>query len=555
MEKIRLRNTSILLKYLNCLERVLFIDNRWMKDYNDLINGINKNYIGVPLYLKKILESFQKYELDLFYNFKPKRDDIFQTVEEDCVILESLPVYAKGENEKSLTVVACPKIERVFHFRYSKEIDDYMLKKGKLKDFFSHPQLPRIKILSRNFEVYEEKSSLSELKFLYTLITDADKMSGSILVENLEPNFKDKVPDPALGVQVGSLASYYIAPLKLVNFKVYPENIHQIILIVEDWKRVKHEIYITTLLFRQIFNQIPNEEFFNRSRFVRGLIFQEFCESFKHALFLEEISEDEFKKDSILAYIRVRVNVDKKDIEEDINMPNEIFERNGTYSYFNPEFDLETYNSYNEYNKTKKLASINRLLDIRKMSYFFDFNPNLKKVYSEKQDLSKSFIEIGIKEHNVVGLHKYLLRKPIISLKFYTLNNEMYFFCISCKKFLERLKLKDIPNRCPICNSRKIVELIDVLDRDLFNKKEEYWVRRKKIEHYTKLASLSNKFGKYIYLTKIATSEKYKDCVPILNKIYRKDLNIDSFFDGIYNFNKESNRIEIAPFKIEEDEI
>ena len=55
---IELKNVDVLLKYVNCVERVLFVDNKWMKDYEDIKTNVRKEYTGIPLFLKKILDSF-----------------------------------------------------------------------------------------------------------------------------------------------------------------------------------------------------------------------------------------------------------------------------------------------------------------------------------------------------------------------------------------------------------------------------------------------------------------------------------------------------------------
>ena len=68
MEAIKLRNTGILLNYLNSLERVLFIDNRWMNDYNDIKNKADKKFEGVSLFLKNRLDWFSKEGQSIFFD-------------------------------------------------------------------------------------------------------------------------------------------------------------------------------------------------------------------------------------------------------------------------------------------------------------------------------------------------------------------------------------------------------------------------------------------------------------------------------------------------------
>lgn len=545
MQPFKLDNAAVVLKYLNCLERVLFIDNRWMKYYDDLKDNKPRQFEGVPLYFKKIIKSFNEKGLVLFENSLPNKDERLETSEMDGIILESIPNFiGEDEEENHLTVIACPDVDRIFYFKCKQSSGDLSLKKAKINNFSCYPTLPRIKIQSKNVHIFEDSGRLSDLKFLYALLVDADIESNSFKSVSGKINFNNLIPDPSMGVQMGSLAKYYISSFKIVGFKRFHENIHQIILIVKDWKNETFEVYITTELFRTFFNAIPTEEFFNEPRFVRALIIQGFCQKFKHILKLEKSSKEELLDDSLFAHIRFRKNVKKVDLQLlPGQLPSHIYEQERYYTYFNESISLEAYNDYLELKKTNKLALPKIMLSLKKVSRLFEFNPELKEIYENNIDESSCFIPLIIEESSPFGLHKYLLQDPVEALRYYVLNTEMTFFCINCKKFTKTIRLFELPNTCPVCNTKKIIQLVKCKDEFLFMERMDKRLSEldmHKIEHYGALAELFSKYGKYIYWARAATSLSYRKCLPVLQSLSKSGFNERGFFEIMHKINKEN---------------
>jgi len=554
MKKLSLYNTSILLKFINCIERVLFIDNKWMKDYADLMAGVQREYKGIPLYLKKILDAFEKAGATELVEFKPKTDEIYKTGQEPCIILEALRTNDSDESS-TLVVVACPNIERLFHFKYHGAISEHSLNRATINDFFSHPNLPRIRLYSRNFQIHTNKVSLSELKFLYLLLEDSDLKMNSLLEADNKLNFRDIIPDPSLGVQVGSLGSYYVTPVKLIDFKPFPENLHQIILIAEDWRGNQHEIHIETRLFRETFKSAPSKKFFESPRYVRALIFQEFCESFKHVLFLEESNNVCFMEDSLLAYVRFRVNVRSLESLPYQGKTSCVFHRSNVYSYFGPGIEPDDFESWERSKIQKSVTSPSSLVKIYKMNKFFQFNPHLKEIYLSKTDASSFLITLEVKEHNPVGIHKRCLSDPVYRMQFYAMNKRINIFCTYCREFDTNIRTGDIPDSCPKCGARILVRPLNDEDKDMLKLKKRTPEQEKRFKYYFKLGGLYMRFGKYLYFVWNASERKsITHCVELLTRISSNNLNTDNLFKKLYYIQKEEQSEEDA-FELEKDEI
>jgi len=532
--EIHLNSSLILLKYVNCIERVLFVDNKWMKDYEDISNSVDREYKGVPLYLKKVLETFKKHNVQLFLNLPPKDDIRIFDGELECVVLESIrpsKYIPEEEKEKSLIVVACPLIERVFHFKAVCN-ENIELHKGILKRFFYHPQLSRIKILSRNFIESSDKVNLKSLQFLFFLPSDAEMVNKTIKEVGGRYYLDNLVPDPAVGVSIGSLSNYFVMPIKVEKILRDEDNLHQVILNCTDWNGKSYPFHITVKLFKDTFKAYPDE--FQTPFYIRALVFQEFCESFRSVINLEKISEEEFIEDSFVAFINFRKRVIRSEIPHmPAQIPDRIFTKNDTFIYKPNGFQADDMESLPDY-FSKKLVYPTTL---KKFQRYFKFHPEIRFV---EQDKSTSFlIPIILSKHNPTGLHKNILKEsPLERLKFYCLHKRVIIFCTNCKKYKAELEIKDCPNECPNCGAGTLTELTSLSDEKLFSVKlfdEKYGKKKDRYEKIALLFLYNRKPTLYVLAAGIFSFSRAQEILHRLGKIQ----NVDIFFEKLLKVKEE----------------
>lgn len=530
---IHFRSTLTLLKYINCLERVLFIDNKYMKDYEDIKNSVDREYSGVSLYLKKIIDSFKKQNLDLFSEL-PNRNDVQHFDGElECIILESINPsrYIPDDEKKTLVVIACPSIERVFHFKANCN-NTTILEKSKLNKFFFHPQLSRIKLMSENFHQSYEKVDLKSLKFLYFLPSDADKINNSIKEFNGNFYLDNLVPDPAVGISIGSLSNYFIMPLMVIRIQRDDENLHQVILECKDWEGKCFNFHITVKLFKDRFGYYPEDSVI--PFFIRGLIFQEFCEHFKNIIYSEQISENEFIEESFIAFVNFRKKVKKNEVPFiPKKIPNEIYENAEYYIYKPNGFDSEDVKDIPNYFEGKLPSSPNSL---KKFQKYFRFHPDLK--LSERSNITPQHIPIIIDRPNPVGLHRDILKEsPLERLKFYCLHKRAIIFCTYCKSYKLDVELKNCPTECPNCGARVLTQLLSFNDDVLFRSYPTDEESKKRLEKYKQTASLFLQYREYAFFA-LATGFGIKRTREMLHRIDTIN-NIGIFFEKLLKIKQE----------------
>ncbi len=563
-DEIVLKNNDVLIKFINCLERVLFVDNRWMKDYGDIREGVEREYQGISLYLKKILESLEEEGALVFAKNLPEQENIKKyTGEVKCVVLDSFSnSYYLNENQedKQYVVVACPEIERVFHFKISTIQEVSALQNSEINDFSYHPLLPRIKIYTRNFEVKEDFSNLSNLKFLYTLLGDASLQTKSYREVNNKVCWNELVSDPAYGVQVGNMGAYFISPLKIVGLKRDIENLHQLRLIAEENNR-EFEICIRTSQYRQMFNFDPEEGSFKEPIFLRALLFQGFGEDFRHLLLAEKITEDEFKEDSFFSYIRFRRSIDNREVNKNFQgeIPPGIIESKNRFYYFPKGFSPEIFDTAKEFSEGNKLSiSFSLLKKYHDFKKLYSLHPDWEEIYERGVSSDKFYRNVIIKQPNPWGIHRSFIRDPLQKLTFYSKNKELSILCATCFNFKNRLKTKDIPESCPLCNSKTFVSLEKEEDCDLIKKAMKENTDDKKADYYIKMSGLTIGFNKFLFYALNFTHYALSTCVKILNELKKNFGNEDVFFEKLYKISKAYNRKEdiySLMYKLEKNEV
>ncbi|MBS3075446.1 hypothetical protein J4429_03210 [Candidatus Pacearchaeota archaeon] len=550
---IELKNVDVLLKYVNCVERVLFVDNKWMKDYEDIKTNVRKEYTGIPLFLKKILDSFEAKNLSIFYESLPEKELIKKWDGSLFgVVLESLnhSNYVKeGLEDQQYVVIACPSIEKVFHFKTNKSVSDYFLKTAEIKDFYYHPQLPRIKIYSKNFSISENKSKLKELKFLYTLPLDANKLVGSYKEIDEKIFWDELVPDPAYGVQVGNLGVYYISPIKIVEVKRDIENIReQIILVAEDFFGKKYEFCMKPLDYKKILGDFPEEKVLDEPFYLRALTFQGFAEDFRHILESERISSEEFKKDSAFSYIRFRKVIKKEEVPQELTIFfSDIAEKDGAYYCFPYGFGTEMFDAKEKFNTEDRFSvSFAALKKYHEFQKLCDLHPDWKNIYLNKIDASSFYHPLKILYPNPWGVHRGFLRDSSYRFRFYAKNKLLNLFCPDCNKYSMIIKTKDIPERCPICNCKGLISLEEAEDKNLFLKDKQSFLDSEeiKLKDYYRLSTLFISFSKWIYYTLNFTKFSLNRCVEILNqtKSLLNEKNEEEFFDKLFKIKEHDNK-------------
>jgi hypothetical protein len=563
-DEIVLKNNDVLIKFINCLERVLFVDNRCMKDYGDIREGVEKEYQGISLYLKKILESLAEEGASILAKNLPEQENIKKySGGVKCVVLDSFSnSYYLNENQedKQYVVVACPDLERVFHFKTSAIQEASALQNSEINDFSYHPLLPRIKIYTRNFEVKEGLSNLSNLKFLYTLLEDASIQTKSYREINSKVCWNELVSDPAYGVQVGNMGAYFISPLKIVGLKRDIENLHQLRLIAEE-NNNEFEICIRTSQYRKLFNFDSEEGYFNAPIFLRSLLFQGFGEDFRHLLLAEKITAEEFKEDSFFSYIRFRRSINKEDVSEEFHreIPNGIIESNNRFYYFPKGFSPEIFDTAKEFREGNKLSiSFSLLKKYHDFKKLYNLHPDWEEIYEQDIAADRFYRRVIIKQPNPWGIHRSFIRDPLQKLTFYTKNKELSILCATCFNFKNKFKTKDIPEKCPLCNSKTFVSLEKEEDEDLIRKAMKENKDDKKADYYIKMSGLAIGFNKFLFYTLNFTHYALSTCVKILNELKKYFDNEDIFFEKLYKISQSYNRKEdiySLMYKLEKNEV
>ena len=561
---IILKNNDVLIKFINCLERVLFVDNRWMKDYEDIKKGSERDYEGISLYLKKILESLKAEGASALVNNLPDKDDLkYYSGGVSCIVLDSFgsSYYLNDTPEdKQYVVVACPELERVFHFKINSIIDASVLQRAIIKDFTFHPLLPRIKIYTRNFEVLEQFSELSNLKFLYTLLGDANIQTKSYRQIDCKACWNELVSDPAYGVQVGNMGSYFISPLKIIELKRDIENLHQLNLIVEENKK-KIEVCIRTSCYRELFKEFPEEKVLEQPIYLRALLFQGFGEDFRHLIRAEKINKQTFDEETIFSYIRFRrvVSKDKEDITKDKNIPEEIIEKQGNLFYFPNGFSPEMFDTAKEFGGGNKMsisfALLKRYHEFKKL---YDFHPDWQDIYEKGFEANSFYHSVSIKQPNPWGIHRSFIRNPLQKLTFYAKNKQLLILCTHCFNYKTLVKTNDIPEKCPACNAKTFVSLEKEEDEFMIRENMELEKSDKKLEYYLKMSSLAINFHKFLFYTMNFTPYALSTCVKILNELKEHFDNEEIFFEKLYKISQLYNRkedIHSIIYKLEKNEV
>ena len=564
MEPSTIQNTDLILKYLNCLERVFFIDNRWMKDYDDLKRGVDRDYKGISSYLSSLIKYFREHNLSILNESLPEKEDIKKCDEVmNCIILESLnpsSFVPSNEEETQYVVVACPEIEKVFHFKAQTFTGDYLLRKATIKDFFYHPSLPRIKIYSKNFNTQDENAKLSELSFLYTLPSDAAIQLNSFKIIENKLVWDELVTDPAYGVQVGNLSKYFISSIKLRKLKRNIENLHQLILICEDWEGREYTFHITTRLYREIFKEFPEEKIYKEQIFLRILVFQDYGENFRHILIAERIMEDEYKEDSFLAFVRFRKIVEKNKIPFiPKTLPSQIQEKENKYFYFPLQFNLKVLETGEEFERTNKWPMpVSLVKDYQKFNSVCELHQGLFELYHERKDTSTWYHPIEIFQPNPSGLHKELLRNPMDKFIFFAKDKRLIMFCMGCKKYKKVVRAEDIPYSCPICEARVLTMLEEFDDDKIIDKSPITSETKRKQRLYEKLSTLFIPFYKHLYYTFNATGYGISTCVNILNELKTVFEDENEFFKKLFKVQEEYNQkedIQSVLYKVIKNEV
>ncbi len=562
---ITLKNNDVLIKFVNCLERVLFVDNRWMKDYEDLKNGVKRDYEGISLYFKKILESLENDGASIFANNLPNKENKKQYLGKvDCIVLESFGssfYLNETKEDKQYVVVACPELERVFHFKISSIMNASVLQKANIIDFFSHPLLPRIKIYTRNFKTLEESCKLSNLKFLYTLINDANVQTKSYRLVDNKVCWNELVSDPAYGVQIGNMGSYFISPLKVVELKRDIENLHQRKLIVEETNNKMFEICIRSSDYRKLFKDHPEEKILEKPIYLRALLFQGFGEDFRHLIKAEEITEKDFNDDSIFSYVRFRrvVFKEKDKITNTNKIPEGIIEKSNFLFYFPNNFSPDMFNTAKEFKEGNRtgisFALLKKYHDFQKL---YDFHPDWKEIYEGNKSSQDFYRPLKIMNPDPWGVHRSFIHNPVKKLTFYLKNRKLNVLCTYCFGYKELIKSKDIPDVCPICNSKTFVSLKDDEDKNLIKENMKSKKLDKKVEYYLKMSSLAISFNKFLFYTLNLRKYALSTCVKILNELKQHFNEEDVFFEKLYKISKVYNKkedIHSVIYRLEKNEI
>lgn len=561
MPEFKVKNTAILLKYLNCLERVFFIDNRWMKDYEDIKNNVKREYLGVPKYLKYLIDYFDKNELSVLNKSLPDKEDLKTIYKEiKFIVLDSVSsslFISDEEKHKNYIVIACPDIEKVFHFKAESINEKDFLKKGVIRNFDFHPSLPRIKIYSKDINLNEEKSGLEELKFMYTLPKDAQLQISSLKVHNGNVLWDELVADPSYGLQIGNLGLYFIAPIKIKEIKANQENLHQIILIAEDWEKNTFEFNITSQIYKAIFKEFPKIGLLEKSAYIRCLTFQGYGENFRHILHGEIIDEPKFIKDSFLAFLRFRKVIDKSLLS---NYSGEQIDNIREYKnklYYLPNgFEPDIFDSQEQF-KTKNWAeSIIKLRRYNEFESICMFHNDWKELYSGKLNVLEEYNLLRLSETPTYGIHRDFLKDPLYKFTFYARNKDLEIFCLNCKEYLEHKKTRDIPIECPICHSKVLVALDK--DSDLELLKEEKSSKSKELAKYNQKATLFISFSKYLYYTLNFTNYSLNTCVEILNELKGILSEENRFFDKLFKIKELYDRrqdIHNVLYRIDKNEV
>jgi hypothetical protein len=534
--EFKVKNTELLLKYLNCVERVFFIDNKLMKDYDDLKNGVKKEYHAASKFLEIILDYCDNNNLSILRDSLPSKDDLkTQTKPIKFVVLDVVSQSSFISDEevlKNYVVVGCPEIEKTFHFKVDSINEKDFLTKGIIKDFDFHSSLPRIKIYSKDIEKIQEKAKLDELKFIYTLPDDAQIQTSSLKIHKAKAMWDELVADPSYGVQIGNLGLYFISPIKIKEIKTNSENLHQIILLVEDWKKKEFEFSITSELYKNLFGEFPKIGIVDEDFFIRSLTFQGYEEDFRHILYAEKISEKQFSKDSIFSFVRFRKRVSKELLNktqfEDVDG---ITEYNNEIYYLPKGYSPHIFDSKNVL-KNKDWDSIGNLRKYNEFKLICNFHQDWLSIYENNENILDMYNSLRVIEPPTYGIHKSLLKNLLFKFTFYARNKELFLFCLNCEKYLEYKKTKDILSKCPLCGTKVIVALDDKSDYEALKYDKSL------IDKYNKRATIFIKYSKFLYYTMNFTKYSINTCVKILNEINNLFDNENSFFEKLFEIKK-----------------
>lgn len=563
-DQIVLKNNDVLIKFINSLERVLFLDNKSMKDYNDIKNNIKRDYEGVSLYLRKILDSLEDGQALAIVNNLPDKEDLIQCSEEvRGVVLESFTssFYLNEDREDNqYIVIACPELERVFHLKSSQKNDFISLQKIIVKDFFHHHLLPRIKIYTRNLEFLNDVSSLRDLKFLYTLIEDANIQTNSYKSINNQVSWSELVADPAYGVQVGNMGAYFIAPLKIIGLKRDIENLHQLRLIVEENSK-KFEVCIKTSYYAQLFKGDFEEGELEKPFYLRSLIFQAVGEDFRHLIKADLLNEEQFIEDSVFSYVRFRKVTNKENIKNLSSgiIPKGLIEKSNSLFYLPDGFSPDMFDVAKSFSQSNKLnISFSLLKKYHEFQKLYQFHPEWKEIYENNKNSEDFYKKLKIIYQNPFGVHRSFIYEPSKKMAFYAKKKKINLLCTHCFKYKSFIAAESIPEVCPECTSKAFVNLSNEEDEVLLKENLNINSDNPKIKYYAQLSTLSITFNKFLFYILNCTPYSLNTCIKILNELRSCFVNEDLFFDKLYKISQTYDKkedIRSVIYKLEKDEL
>lgn len=560
--EIRLRNPEILLKYLNCVERVLYVDNRWMKDYNSLMANPLGEHEGLIKFLSSILKHLSEKDYNIFIESLPTEKDLkWEREETDCFILDSIISNWKDEENENVSynILACPKFERVFNLKTKGKDSLGLLEGVTINNFEIHTNLPRIKISKNNIKPNNKKGKISNLKFLYTLPSDAKERVNCLKTINQDISWSELVPDPNYGVEIGNIGLYYISPIKITEIDSNPENMYQVSLKIEDFLGNKFEFLMTTKEYRNCLGEFPKVGKLREPLFCRSLNFQAVGENISHISKIEKISKKEFIEDSILSFVRFRSVVSKKEmnkIRKNHSLPKRVGEFKDDIFYLPRGFSLESIKVGLDYKKSKSQipSSFFFLREFHELQKFCSYHKGYSHLLNPDEKDQIKYFKLIFSEDYPTGVHRSLLNDPVFKLKFYAKNKILDILCTSCFQYRKKIRTSQILPRCPVCQDSVLVALKNEEDFNLF-KNEKDKTSDKEQEYYI-LSSLFQNFSKYLYYTINATRYARKTCVEILNELSIYLKNENDFFEKLFKIKQRYNRkedIHNILYKLEKD--
>jgi len=143
-------------------------------------------------------------------------------------------------------------------------------------------------------------------------------------------------------------------------------------------------------------------------------------------------------------------------------------------------------------------------------------------------------------------------------LTFYAKNKTLLILCTDCFGYKDIVKTKDVPKKCPKCNSKTFVSLESVEDKSLIMDALKSKKTDKQAEYYLKMSTLAISFNKFLFYTMNFTNYALSTCVKILNELKKDFNNEELFFEKLYKISQAYNRredIHTIIYKLEKNEV